>query len=150
MSPSDLYSPSPNANMQRILGFTEGVVTRFSDVGSGALDLGLKFTSDGLAEMMSNQSIFVRLDNFTQLTKNAFKGNHSGIIAHLPRFDGQSETGRLYYQPSEIAWVDLNNAHSLRVSSFDLSFCYVNEQYVTALSGQSIVVLMFRKDPSKK
>ena len=150
MSPSDLYSPSPNANMQRILGFTEGVVTRFSDVGSGALDLGLKFTSDGLAEMMSNQSIFVRLDNFTQLTKNAFKGNHSGIIAHLPRFDGQSETGRLYYQPSEIAWVDLNNAHSLRVSSFDLSFCYVNEQYVTALTGQSIVVLMFRTDPSMK
>ena len=64
-------------------------------------------------------------------------------------FDGQAQTGRLYYEPSEIAWIDLNNAYEQSISSFDISFCYVNEQYVRALTGQSIVVLMFRPKPSK-
>ena len=60
---------------------------------------------------------------------------------------GQSETGRLYYEPSEIMWLDLDNTQDLKVSSFDLSFVYVNEQFVKAMTGQSIVCLAFRKKP---
>jgi hypothetical protein len=145
--PSTVY-PS-KGNMRHRLGFTESVVTTFTSSGVGATDLGLIFTSDGLPKLTSGQSIFVRLDNFTQLTRNAFKSNNSGIIAHLPRFEGQDETNRLFYEPSEIAWIDLNNAYEQSISSFDISFCYVNEQYVRALTGQSIVVLMFRPKPSK-
>ena len=78
---------------------------------------------------------------------NAFKGSNSQIIAHLPRFDGQAETGRLYYEPSEIMWLDLDNAQELKVSSFDLSFVYINEQFCHALTGQSIVALAFRPKP---
>ena len=78
---------------------------------------------------------------------NAFKGSQSQIIAHLPRFDGQAETGRLYYEPSEIMWLDLDNAQELKVSSFDISMVYVNEQFCKSLTGQTIVVLAFRKKP---
>tara|TARA_R110000822_G_scaffold102_3_gene471 strand:- start:528 stop:935 length:408 start_codon:yes stop_codon:yes gene_type:complete len=131
------------------LGFNKNYISEFVPVGLGALDLGVRFSSDFVPVFKSGQSIFVRLDNFNQHALNGFKGNNSSIIAHLPRFDGQSETGRKYYQPSEIAWVNLNNPHPMKVSSFDISFCYVNEQYVKALTGQSIVVLMFRPDPAK-
>ena len=89
----------------------------------------------------------MRVSNLTQRSMNAFKGSNSQIIAHLPRFDGQAETGRLYYEPSEIMWLDLDNAQELKTSSFDLSFVYVNEQFVKAMTGQSIVCLAFRKKP---
>jgi len=145
--PSTIY-PS-RGNLQGLLGFTEAEVEAFTVDGAGATDVGVIFTSDTSALLLNEQSIFVRLDNFTQLTKNAFQGNNSAIIGHLPMFDGQGQTGRLYYEPSEIAWIDLNNAYEQSISSFDISFCYVNEQYVRSLSGQSIVVLMFRTKPSK-
>ena len=143
--PSTIY-PS-RGNLQELLGFTEAEVETFTVDGAGATDVGVIFTSDTSAQLVSGESIFVRLDNFTQLTKNAFQGNNSAIIGHLPMFDGQVQTGRLYYEPSEIAWIDLNNAYEQNISSFDISFCYVNEQYVRALTGQSIVVLMFRERP---
>lgn len=145
--PSTIYPC--RGNLQELLGFTEAEVETFAVDGAGATDVGVIFTSDTSAQLVSGESIFVRLDNFTQLTKNAFQGNNSAIIGHLPMFDGQAQTGRLYYEPSEIAWIDLNNAYEQSISSFDISFCYVNEQYVRALTGQSIVVLMFRPKPSK-
>ena len=145
--PSTIY-PS-RGNIQELLGFTEAEVEAFTVDGAGATDVGLIITSDTSAQLVSGESIFVRLDNFTQITKNAFQSNNSAIIGHLPMFDGQVQTGRLYYEPSEIAWIDLNNAYEQSISSFDISFCYVNEQYVRSLSGQSIVVLMFRTKPSK-
>ena len=92
--------------------------------------------------------MFVRLDNFTQQSTNARQGNRSNIIAHLPRFDGQVETGRIYHEPKNLIFLDLNNSNDLHVNSFDISFCYSNEQYVTALTGQSVVALYFRQKPS--
>tara|TARA_R110001606_G_scaffold50943_5_gene127264 strand:+ start:68 stop:346 length:279 start_codon:yes stop_codon:yes gene_type:complete len=92
--------------------------------------------------------MFLRLDNFTQTTTNAFVGNQSSIIAHLPRFDGQIQTGRIYHEPKNLIYLDLNNSEQLKVNSFDISFCYSNEQYVQALTGQSVVVLYFRAKPS--
>ena len=134
-------------NMTAKLGFNQPYDDSFTHVGAGATSLGVKFTSDAVPVFKSGQSIFVRVSNLTQRSMNAFKGNTSQIIAHLPRFDGQSETGRLYYEPSEIMWLDLDNSEALKVSSFDLSFVYVNEQFCRALTGQSIVVLAFRPKP---
>jgi hypothetical protein len=139
--------PSPNANVIRKLGFNQPYDESFTHVGAGATALGVVFTSDSLPTFKSGQSIFVRVSNLSQRSLNAFKGNNSQIIGHLPRFDGQAETGRLYYEPSEIMWLDLDNAQDLKVSSFDLSFVYVNEQFVKAMTGQSIVCLAFRKKP---
>ena len=134
-------------NMTEKLGFNQPYDKVFAHIGAGASDLGVKFVSDMAPVFKSGQSIFVRLTNLTQRSMNAFKGNNSQIIAHLPRFDGQAETGRLFYEPSEIMWLDLDNPEALKVSSFDLSFVYVNEQFCRALTGQSIVVLAFRPKP---
>ena len=92
--------------------------------------------------------MFVRLENFTQNCVNARMGNRSKIIAHLPRFDGQVETGRIFHQPHERVYLDLNNSEPLRVNSFDISFCYTNEQYATNLTGQSVVCLHFKEKSS--
>ena len=139
--------PSPDANLQAKLGFNQPYDTVFTHIGAGASALGVQFVSDTVPVFKSGQSIFVRLTNLSQRSMNAFKGSQSQIIAHLPRFDGQAETGRLYYEPSEIMWLDLDNAQELKVSSFDISMVYVNEQYVRSLTGQTIVVLAFRKKP---
>ena len=92
--------------------------------------------------------MFVRLENFTQNCINSLQGNRSKIIAHLPRFDGQIETGRIFHSPAERVYLDLNNSEPLRVNSFDISFCYTNEQYATNLTGQSVVVLHFKQKDS--
>jgi len=139
--------PSPDANLQSKLGFNQPYDTVFTHIGAGATALGVQFVSDTVPVFKSGQSIFVRVTNLTQRSLNAYKGSNSQIIAHLPRFDGQAETGRLFFQPSEIMWLDLDNAQELRVSSFDLSFVYVNEQFCHALTGQSIVALAFRTKP---
>jgi hypothetical protein len=45
-------------------------------------------------KLISNISLFIRLNNFTQNTINARQGTTSKIIAHLPRFDNSgNETG---------------------------------------------------------
>ena len=139
--------PSPDANLQAKLGFNQPYDTVFVHIGAGSTDLGVQFVSDTVPVFKSGQSIFVRLTSLSQRSMNAFKGSNSQIIAHLPRFDGQAETGRLYYEPSEIMWLDLDNAQELKVSSFDISMVYVNEQFCTALTGQTIAVLAFRKKP---
>ena len=91
--------------------------------------------------------MFVRLDNFTQSSLNARMGNRSQIIAHLPRFDGQVETGRIYHEPKNLIFLDLNNSQPMNLSSFDISFVYSNEQYVRSLTGQSVVCLYIRSRP---
>ena len=75
-------------------------------------------------------------------------GNKSSIIAHLPRFDGQVETGRLYHEPKNLIFLDLNNPNEMSLSSFDISFVYSNEQFVESLTGTSVVVLYFRQKPN--
>jgi len=145
VTPSNLYTPSFGANTNVLLGF-----------GAVPVDTGWDTTTDkswikasaAKPKLLSTKSIFVRLENFTQQSLNARQGNRSSIIAHLPRFDGQNETGRLFFQPSEMIFLDLNNAEPIKLNSFDISFVYSNEQYAEAIVGQSIVALYFRKKPN--
>ena len=141
---SDLYSPSIGANSGEILGFDDQTIEQNNTTTA---DLTRTFASTTIPQLLSTKTMFVRLDNFTQTTTNAFQGNRSSIIAHLPRFDGQIQTGRIYHEPKNLIFLDLHNSEPLKVNSFDISFCYSNEQYVQALTGQSVVVLYFRAKP---
>tara|TARA_R110000737_G_scaffold23456_2_gene42228 strand:- start:194 stop:2071 length:1878 start_codon:yes stop_codon:yes gene_type:complete len=145
--PSDLYKPTIGANSAEILGF-EGIVNVVNN--SSSADLTRTIPSSTIPSLLSTKTMFLRLDNFTQTTTNAFVGNQSSIIAHLPRFDGQIQTGRIYHEPKNLIYLDLNNSEQLKVNSFDISFCYSNEQYVQALTGQSVVVLYFRQKPETR
>jgi len=117
----------------------------FTEVGSGASAFGVKFSSDAVPSLYGSKSLFIKIGGLSQSSTNAFKGGPSTIIAHQPMFDGQASTGRLYYEPNEIAYLDLNNAYEFKVSSLDIAFCYIDESYATALTGQSVVVLHIRQ-----
>jgi len=143
--PSIIISPTNEANTMNILGLS---VSRSQGKYIASPTNTLRIQSSKIPSMLSTKTMFVRLENFTQECANARQGNRSKIIAHLPRFDGQVETGRIFHQPNERVYLDLNNSEPLKVNSFDISFCYTNEQYATNLTGQSVVVLHFREKGS--
>ena len=145
--PSITYEPTPGANAKDLLGFPVAIMSG-TYLASPAAANTLRISSTKIPTLLSTKTMFVRLENFTQNCVNARMGNRSKIIAHLPRFDGQVETGRIFHQPTERVYLDLNNSEPLRVNSFDISFCYTNEQYATNLTGQAVVVLHFRSKGS--
>jgi len=151
MKPDDTYSPSVGANTERLLGFVGASPTNAYAYGTGSEPHTRRiFESINVPQLLASRSMFVRLEHMTQNSVNARQGNQSSIIAHLPRFDGQVETGRLFHEPKNLIFLDLNNSEEIKVSSFDISFVYSNEQFVQALTGQSVVCLYFRQDPTKK
>ena len=145
MRPDSTFNPTRGANTEKLLGFD--TPTNDYDYDSGTNRV---FTSSNVPQLLATRSMFVRLENMTQESVNARVGNRSSIIAHLPRFDGQVETGRIYHEPKNLIFLDLNNSQPMNVSSFDISFVYSNETYVKALTGQSVVVLYFREKPDDK
>jgi hypothetical protein len=143
---SEIYTPSRGANGKAILGFNQSIV---SEPNAGAGTNSVIFESSSVPNLVSSMAMFVRLNNFGQNVFNAHNGNRSKIIAHLPRFDNTQSTGRLYFEPSNLIWIDLDNPGPLQVNEFDISFCYINEQFAEILTGQSIVALYFRKKPKE-
>ena len=139
---NEIYKPSDHANCKELFGFTTGVVDTPNDEPNPGVQI---FQSRVVPEVVSSLSLFVRLDNFNQSVKNARVGNHSKILAHLT--DLETKVGRQTYEPSNLIWLDLGNTNELNVNEFSLSFSYVNEQYATILTGQSIVCLYFREKP---
>ncbi len=140
---SDIYQMSFGANAKQILGFNPAVIDTPDSVSPTT------FHSNFAPSLVSSQAMFVRLDNFNQRVVNALTGNKSQIIGHLPRFDSSQTTGRLFFEPKNFVWIDLDNTNDITVSDFNISFCYSNEQYAEILTGQSIVVLYFRKKPKE-
>jgi hypothetical protein len=139
---SDIYKETPGANAGPILGFNSAIV----DTPTTIVDLNKKsYHSNFAPSLVSSLSMFVRLNNFGQSTTNARVGNRSKILAHLT--DLENKSGRNTYEPSNLIWLDLDNTADLNINEFDISFCYVNEQFATILTGQSIVALYFRKKP---
>jgi hypothetical protein len=97
-------------------------------------------------KLVSNISLFIRLNNFTQNSVNARQGTTSKIIAHLPRFDNSgNETGGLYFEPHEKTYLALNNPQELLINSFDVDIVYDNETLCTALTGKTIVCFHIRQ-----
>jgi len=101
--------------------------------------------STTIPKLISNISLFIRLNNFTQNTINARKGTTSKIIAHLPRFDNSgNETGGLYFEPHDRVYVALNNPQELLINSFDVDIVYENETFCKALTGKSVICFHIR------
>jgi len=143
LEPSNVYTDSFGANARQLLGFNNAIVD--TSIETGSLKV---FNSDFAPSLTSSMAMFVRLNNFGQNVVNAFSGNQSKILAHLPRFDNTQTTGRLYFEPQNLTFIDLNNPNEMMVNEFDISFNYINEQYATVLTGQSIVCLYFREKPA--
>jgi hypothetical protein len=139
--PSSLYVPTTGANTRNLFGNFASTFTSAAHPNDRLIE------SSSAPVLTSSKSMFVRLDNFTGQSTNGFGKNKSSIIAHVPRFDSSTETSRIYHEPSELMYIDLHNPSPIRISSFDVSFCHVNEQYATNMAGQTIVCLHFREKP---
>lgn len=153
-SPSSRYTTTTQANTMRLFGMVglNGVASGeppwIDDGASGDDRYVYRLLSSEVPKSLSTKSIFVRLENFAQTSVNAGNGNKSSIIAHLPRFDGQNQTGRLFFEPKNLMYLDLKNVSDLKVNSFDVSFVYADESYCTSLVGTSNVVLHIRPKKS--
>ena len=152
VSESFAYPHTEDANTRDLFGFNTGTaaIDRIPPWVADTYDAPLTITTQKLGSItrpaaVSTKSIFVRLDNFNTKSMNAGNGNPSRIIAHLPRFDGQNETGRLFFEPNSLVYIDLHNATPLKVNQLDISFVYGNESLCEGLVGTSVVVLHFRK-----
>lgn len=144
---SDRYTPTPGATASNLLGFQNlPVVNTATNQAITGSKVDWFLGSASLPNLVSTKSIFVRLDNFTQESVNAFRGNISKIIAHLPRFvqDVPSGEGPMYLEPAERVYLDLNNSSELKLNSFDVSLVYQDETYATSLQGTTIIVLHIR------
>ena len=140
----DNYPRAFAANASRMLGFQNRPIVDFSDIDAAH---NLVVSSIKVPEILPTSSIFVRLHGFNQESTNAKARGKSDIIAHLPRFDGTNSEGPLYLEPNNMVYIDLNNPAPVKVNAFDLSLCYVNEQYAKGLTGTTILVLHFREKP---
>ena len=147
--PDTVYVPSHSANTEDILGFQNRSPMKFFTYADASTVI-RDFNSMSVPSMLSPKSLFVRLGGMTQHVMNAHNGNRSSIIAHLPKRDESGvEIGSLFYEPRERVYINLGNPSPIPINTFDLSICYVNEQLATIVSGQSIICLLFRADPTK-
>ena len=144
VKPDEKYFNSGNANTSELMGFRNNAVVDTFELGTGILSETFIQESTTIPKLLNTRAIFVRLDNIPTNNINAFKGNKSTILSMLPRLNSQSETGRIFYEPNNLMYVDLQNQQELRLNSFDISFCNVDETFSTTLSGQSVVVLHFK------
>ena len=136
------YGTSTNeCNTQYTLGFVGDPVSRPTVTNIASTN-----ESSTVPQLVSNISLFIRLNNFTQNSVNARQGTNSKIVAHLPRFDNSgNETGGLYFEPHEKTYLALNNTDELLINSFDVDIVYDNETLCTALTGKTIVCFHIRQ-----
>lgn len=132
-----------DCNSQQTLGFMGRPI---SEPESSSTDILVNIQSEVVPALTSGASLFVRLNNFTQMSINARQGSVSKIVAHLPRFDNSgNETGALYFEPNSKTYIDLNNPEELVINSFDVDIVYDNETFCTALNGKTIVCFHIRQ-----
>ncbi len=148
VSPNSLYVPSNQASMANLLGFPD-TPWAISSIDAGTGDYTI--VSANAPNIISVKSIFCRLDNFTQQSVNGKKGSRSQIIGHLPRYvqTANANYGPLYLEANNLIYLDLNNPEPMKINSFDISLCYVDETLATTLVGTSIICLHIRQKGSK-
>lgn len=148
LTPNNTYTPTFGSSCADLFGFPgRSLLTE----GSGTFPA-INFESDEAPTLNCMKSIFVRLNGFGQQLLNARTGNKSTILSHLPTADSRASDGtsqRIFYEPKNLIWLDLNNSYEMVVSDFSIDFVYSNEQYAKILQGQSVVMLYFRSPNDK-
>ncbi len=145
LSEDSRYPESNGANAQQLLGYDRIPVVDYNYFELNADGKGWTTGSATLPNGVSTRSIFVRVNNLTQKSLNAFKDIKSGIIGHLPRFDGLNNVGPLYLEPKNLVYVDIDNPAPITLNELSISLVYSDETYCEALSGTTIVCLHIKE-----
>ena len=145
LSQSDKYQPTLYANTEEILGFNGASPMENPSSFNGSQVI---FTSSTVPELISNQSVFVRLNGLTQRSTNGATGNQSQIIYHCPRFDNSgNQTGGLFFEPGEKTYLDINNSSDIQVNNLSIDFVDKRERFMKSVVGSSVVVLHILQNP---
>lgn len=143
LSESEKYFSTKYANTEEVLGFI-GASPMEAPTSFNASSI--SFISSTVPKLISNQSVFVRLNGLTQRSTNGATGNQSHIIYHCPRFDNSGEqTGGLFFEASQKTYLDISNAADIQVNSLGIDFVDKNERYFESVIGSSVVVLHIRQ-----
>ena len=145
----EYYIEDIDADVDELFGFKDVKILQPDEYGS-AYDgsSGWRYDSQDIPELLSDASLFIRLDNYTQKTLNSAVGRPSKVLYMCPRFDASSRSNGdgLYFEPHERVYVKLNNPHPLTINEFDISICNIGEVLAKDLKGQTIVNLHFREN----
>ena len=139
------FTPSTGANAQSIFGFDNVPVVRIPTTSTESGNK-ISYISTNIPKMVSTNSTFVRLDNFSQLSFNAATGSPSKILYHLPRFTNSGEEfGGLYFEPTERTYVKLGNTNKMSINDFSVTLVNADETLASNLTGKTIVMFHIRK-----
>ena len=137
------YVPSIGANAADILGFNDDPIL---NVPNASTLVSQNFQSMNIPTMTSTNSIFVRLNNFTQRSINGQTNGTSKIVYHIPRFDNSgSEFGGLFFEPHQRTYLKLGNTNKMRIQDFHLSLVNSDETLATNITGKTIIMLHIKK-----
>lgn len=140
------YTATQGANMSNILGFPYLSVL---DWNAGLADgtNGIKYNSASIPKILNDNSMFIRLNNFTQRSVNAGTGRPSKILYHIPRFDtsGRDIGYGLYFEPNERVYIKLHNSEVLTINEFALDICQDDEVLAGDITGETIICLHIRE-----
>ena len=145
LSESSLYSPSRFASAQRLLGFqSRGVVANPNSQSGNTIT----FISDEAPNMISTDSVFVRLKNMTFDSVNFSKKSTSKILYHVPRFDNAgNEFNSLFFEPNERVYLKLNNVQEIFLNSMEVELVNADETLATNITGKTICCFHIRECP---
>ena len=138
---------APEADAGELLGFIRSIVDYTTDNSALAKDGGFMISTDNPVGSQGN-SLFVRLNNFTQQSFNAGNGARSKIIYHLPKFDntGRSIGDSLYYESSDRFYIKLNNSEEFIQSVFEIDLVDEHERVAYGqVEGKTVICLHIRE-----
>lgn len=138
---------APEADAGELLGFIKSIVDYTTDNSALANDGGFMISTDNPVGSQGN-SLFVRLNNFTQQSFNAGNGGRSKIIYHLPKFDntGRSIGDSLYYESSDRFYIKLNNSEEFIQSVFEIDLVDEHERVAYGqVEGKTVICLHIRE-----
>ena len=138
------YKFSTGANIKSFLGFSQSVLTNSTPptfVGDIAT-----YKGDS-APVFSQTTLFVRLNNFTQISYNAGIGRPSKVIYVMPRFDnsGREDGSALYFEPAQRIYLDLGNTETLYINDFDVTIVDSRERLSRSLTGTTVMCLHIKQ-----
>tara|TARA_R110001632_G_scaffold111898_1_gene222774 strand:- start:1072 stop:2988 length:1917 start_codon:yes stop_codon:yes gene_type:complete len=131
-------------NSQYILGFQNQ-----GDAAPVSGDLGKAqdtvFESSSVPDLVSKESIFIRVKNLPITSANFSKSAMSNILYHVPTFSNSgAETGSLHFEPNEMVYLNLNNTEPIYISTMEVDLVYGDETLAEGLAGKTVVVFHVR------
>lgn len=142
----DYYLGQIGLNTQYIFGF-ERDSNAAPVSGDNGTAQGKVFESSTVPELISKQSVFVRVKNLPITSANFSKSAMSNILYHIPTFSNSgNETGSLHFEPSEMVYLDLNNTEPIYISTMEVDMVYGDETLATDLAGKTTVVFHTRRN----